>query len=383
MRPMLTLIRREFTAYFLSPIAYVALTVFLLGTGYLFGFVALDLLTKKGPVGIEYPMQEMLGDERFWLVFLLIPALLTMRLFAEERSSGTLELLLTAPIRDWQVVAAKFIAAMGFYVVLWLPTLLYLPALIGLQKAEFHPEWSLSAISMLGGVGAMAIILLLLAAPIRPGIKLVLFLLPLIALFAAGATLLFVDGSIKSGAVLSAAGLLGLVFLVAAPLLIGRPCGYRFDTLVGFVLGVWLLLAFAHTAYYGWRHFVKEDVSLIHIVSRIDHWPVVTSYLGIVLAGAMFLAIGMLVSSMVKSQMVAALISLGLSLAFVLPAFWRPETDTGSLDYRLRNFFSVPVHFHHDFTRGLIDSRNLVLYASVILCCLFLTVRSLESRRWR
>src|SRR5258706_3603231 len=120
MRPTLTLIRREFTAYFLSPIAYVVLAVFLLVTGHLF-FLAMTLLTEDGPIGVEYPMQALLGDERFWLVFLFIPPLLTMRLFAEERATGTLETLLTTPLRDWQVVLAKYIACLAFYVVLWLP----------------------------------------------------------------------------------------------------------------------------------------------------------------------------------------------------------------------------------------------------------------------
>ncbi len=76
-------------------------------------------------------MRTMFADERFWLVFLFIPPLLTMRLFAEERSSGTLEMLMTAPLRDWQVVLCKYIACLAFYVVLWLPTLIYLPALLG------------------------------------------------------------------------------------------------------------------------------------------------------------------------------------------------------------------------------------------------------------
>jgi gliding motility-associated transport system permease protein len=383
MRPMLTLIRREFTAYFLSPIAYVVLTVFLIGTGYLFGFMAMDLLTKKGPVGIEYPMQQMLGDERFWLVFLLIPALLTMRLFAEERGSGTLEMLLTAPVRDWQVVAAKFIAAMGFYVVLWLPTLLYLPVLIGLRKFEFHSAWSDNAINMGAGFGAAIFILMLMLARVRPGFKLLLYVLPCIIVPIAVAAPLFLHGYNEAAALVLILGLANLVVCIGAPIGVGKLLGYPLETRVGFVLGLGLLLAVAHAGYYGWRHFAKDEVSLIHVVSRIDHWPVVTSYLGVMLVGAMFLAIGMLVSSMVKSQMVSALITLVLSLVFVLPAFWRPEMDTASLDYRIRNFFSVPVHFHHDFSRGLIDSRNLILYASVALCCLFLTVRSLESRRWR
>src|SRR5437588_1892282 len=132
MRPTLSLIRREFSAYFLSPIAYVVLAVFLAVTGHLF-YLTLLQLTAQGPKGIEFPMQLMLGDEKFWLVYLFIPPLLTMRLFAEERSTGTLEMLMTTPLRDWQVVLSKFVACFGFYVLLWLPTLVYLPILLDLD----------------------------------------------------------------------------------------------------------------------------------------------------------------------------------------------------------------------------------------------------------
>ena len=109
MRSTLTLIRREFTAYFWSPVAYVVLGVFLLGMGLLF-HLTVEKLTARGPQGTEFPMQEMLGNVGFWLIFWVIPPLLTMRLFAEERSTGTLEMLMTAPVRDWQVVLSKFIA---------------------------------------------------------------------------------------------------------------------------------------------------------------------------------------------------------------------------------------------------------------------------------
>src|SRR5439155_14500378 len=130
-----SLFRREFMAYFLSPIAYVVLVVFLAVTGHLF-YLTLEQLTASGPKGVEYPMQLMLGDEKFWLVFLFIPPLLTMRLFAEERSSGTLEMLMTAPLRDWQVVLSKYLACLGFYVLLWLPTLAYLPVLLDLRLPD-------------------------------------------------------------------------------------------------------------------------------------------------------------------------------------------------------------------------------------------------------
>src|SRR5580658_5279801 len=140
MRPTLTLIKREFTAYFLSPIAYVVLAVFLLVTGHLF-YLTLNLLTESGPRGVEFPMQSMLGDEKFWLVFLFIPPLLTMRLFAEERSTGTLEMLMTAPVRDWQVVLAKFTACFLFYLVMWMPTIVYRPVLTNLDPESLKFNW--------------------------------------------------------------------------------------------------------------------------------------------------------------------------------------------------------------------------------------------------
>ena len=66
----LSLVRREFSAYFLSPIAYVVLAVFLAVTGHLF-YLTLMQLTAAGPKGVEFPMQLMLGDEKFWLVICL------------------------------------------------------------------------------------------------------------------------------------------------------------------------------------------------------------------------------------------------------------------------------------------------------------------------
>jgi ABC-2 type transport system permease protein len=382
MRPMLTLIRREFTAYFLSPVAYVVLAVFLLVTGRLF-YLAVTLLTEEGPIGIEQPMQALLGDDRFWLVFLFIPPLLTMRLFAEERAAGTLEMLLTAPLRDWQVVGAKFVACFAFYIMMWLPTLVYLPVLIGIHRVELHQAWTDNSISMLFGIGLSGLYLLLLVAPVGPGVRLGGVILSQLVMLGALTALLATRGQTTAGLVLLGAGMGILVLWIGIPLLIGRLSGYGIDAIVNFILWLSLALMLASAAYHGWRHFVSDDVSLIQINSKIDQWPAVTSYLGVMLAGAMFLALGMFVSSLVKSQMVAALISLVVGLGFIVAAFWRPDLDTGNFTYRLIYFFSVPLHFSHDFTRGLIDTRQLVLYVSVAAFCLFLTVRSLESRRWR
>ena len=95
-----------------------------------------------------------------------------------------------------------------------------------------------------------------------------------------------------------------------------------------------------------------------------------------------FLAIGLLVSSLVTSQMIAAIVSLFIGLLFIA-GMWSPELDTSEMPYRLLFYFSVPMHFERHFARGLLDTRHLVLYGTVALFALFLTVRSLESRRWR
>src|SRR5436189_4367984 len=153
MRATLSLVRREFSAYFYSPIAYVVLAVFLAVTGHLF-YLTLEQLTESGPRGIVNPMEIMVGNVAFWLVYLFIPPLLTMRLFAEERSTGTLEMLLTAPLRDWQIVLSKYLACLAFYVVLWLPTLAYLPALQGASAPVLHAAWTPWSICLVAGLGA-------------------------------------------------------------------------------------------------------------------------------------------------------------------------------------------------------------------------------------
>lgn len=315
-----SLFRRELSAYFLSPIAYVVLVVFLAVMGYLF-YETLEQLTAKGPKGVEAPMQLLLGHWIFWLIFLFIPPLLTMRLFAEERSAGTLEMLMTAPLRDWQVVLSKFLACYAFYVFMWLPTLLYLPVLLDLHAPEGREVWTPYSMLLVGGLCGVFASVMLAALSLSPGTRLMALLLALI----------------------------------------GGTC-----------IGIG---AFGH---YQYDQFALKDVW-----PGIDPWPVVSSYLGLALAGAMFLALGLLISSLVRSQMVAALISLLLSLVFVVAGFRRLDLDTSSSLYQSLFFFSVPLHFQRDFTRGLVDTRHLVLYVSVALFCLFLTVRSLESRRWR
>jgi ABC-type transport system involved in multi-copper enzyme maturation permease subunit len=318
-----SLIRREFTAYFLSPIAYVVLVFFMFIIGYLFS-LTLGELTATGPHGVEFPMQFMLGDKwLFWFVFLIIPPLLTMRLFAEERGSGTLEMLMTAPLRDWQLVLSKFVACYAFYVILWLPTLIFVPVLVDAGPPVWQTVITPWSATLMAGVAALFF----------------------------GAILLFVPGGndVRGTAV------------------------------------VLLLLGAVATAGGGWAHYTYDDQHIFEMPARIASgpMPIVATYLGLALAGAMLLALGLFVSSLVRNQLVAALAALALGLVFVVTGFVLPYLDSGSTLYRTLFFVSIPQHFSRDFTRGLIDTRHVTLYSTVAVFSLFLTVRSLESRRWR
>jgi len=122
MRKFRTLLVREVRGYFHSPIAYIVLVFFLLITGVDFYFQVSFMNQRPA----SYSVQEaFFNSVFFWFAFVLIFPLITMRLFAEEFKLGTIEPLMTAPVRDVQVVLAKFLGALVFYIALWIPTLLY------------------------------------------------------------------------------------------------------------------------------------------------------------------------------------------------------------------------------------------------------------------
>ena len=122
MRKFFILFAREVRSYFYSPIAYIVLVFFLLVAGVNFYFQVSYMNQRP----MQYSVQEVFFNSVFfWFAFVLIFPLITMRLFSEEFKLGTIEPLMTAPVRDWQVVLSKFFGALFFYLILWLPTLLY------------------------------------------------------------------------------------------------------------------------------------------------------------------------------------------------------------------------------------------------------------------
>ena len=238
MRNTLTIARRELGSYFNSPIAYIVIAVFLFLDSALF----FSTLFLQG----QADLRELFAG--FWptlLVAIFAPAI-TMRLIAEERQSGTLELLITMPVSDWQVVLGKFIGA--------------------------------------------------------------------VTLFAVAVGLMIVYG--------------------------------------------------VTVAYLG----------------PLDKGPAFGGYLGLLLMGAMFIAVGLMVSSFTRSQIVAfifaVLLCLGLwligKIGQLFPLGLQPIVE----------FLGVDTHVANT-ARGVVDTRDLLYYATVIGGCLLVAQQSLESRKWR
>jgi ABC-2 type transport system permease protein len=146
-----TLLNREIRAYFLSPVAWVVLFFFLLLTG--FNFYAAVAALNRGPSEVTV-VEAFFNTVFFWFGFVLVFPLITMRLFSEEYKMGTIEPLMTAPVRDSHVVLAKYAGALFFYAVLWLPSLLYF--------AVFQQVTNLSAAGAAGPyLGAYGMLLLI------------------------------------------------------------------------------------------------------------------------------------------------------------------------------------------------------------------------------
>ena len=235
---MLAVLRKELRAYFVSPVAYVVIAAYLVMSGVFFAILLLAQPgTAEASLGIVF--------NNVAVILLIVAPALTMRLLAEEQKSGTIELLLTSPIQDWEVVIGKYLAS------------------------------------------------------------LVLFLVPV---------------------------LMTLVY----PLILMR---------------------------YG-----TPDVG-----------PMLGGYIGMILFGAAFLAVGMLATSLTQNQVIAAVVSitvlLGLWLTGAFASSARPPVST------VLNYLSIITHYG-EFARGLIDTRDVVYYLSVIAISLFLSVRALETRRW-
>src|SRR4029077_17700271 len=156
MRNTLAIAQKELRAYFASPIAYIVIGFFAL----LFGWFYLQVLgwfgrqgMGMGQFGMQSPQNMNVNQQmirplllNMTVVFLFLLPLVTMRTYAEEKRSGTIELLLTSPLTDLQIVVGKFLGAMALYSAMLAVTMIH----FGLLFKFGNPDWKPLAVAYLG-----------------------------------------------------------------------------------------------------------------------------------------------------------------------------------------------------------------------------------------
>lgn len=154
MSNILAIAHKEIRSYFASPIAYIVIGLFSLLFGY-FYVAILDWFVRQGmqaAMGMGGPSQNL--NQQFirpllmnaTVVLLFVMPMITMRTYAEEKRSGTMELLLTSPLTDAQIILGKFLGALTLYACMLAVTLLY----IGVLFVYGSPEWKPIATAYLG-----------------------------------------------------------------------------------------------------------------------------------------------------------------------------------------------------------------------------------------
>ena len=118
---------------------------------------------------------------------------------------------------------------------------------------------------------------------------------------------------------------------------------------------------------------------LVTPFGQLDIGPLISGYLGLLLLGSCFLSLGLMISSMSKNQMVSALTSFGLLLTLWVIGLL---SDRAGKVGDLLSYLSIIEHFE-DFTRGVVSLKHAAYYLSFTFVCLFATVKSVESSKWR
>ena len=143
------------------------------------------------------------------------------------------------------------------------------------------------------------------------------------------------------------------------------------------VIGKWLSAVLMYGALLA---VLLADVAFLFFYGNPDWRPFLTGFFGVLLQGACILALGTFISTLTRNQIVAGAIGFGLALVLWILSW---STSFGnSPTVQVLNYLSIISH-QDSFTRGIIDTKDLIYYLSMIFFGLFLTTRSLESLRWR
>src|SRR5215467_5124782 len=207
MRNIVAIVERELRAYFISPIAYVVLTIFVFLSGLFFRSILAQVLQmglmsqlqaqQLGPRAMDMPGMITRGFlSTMSVILLFVMPMLTMGLFSEEKKRGTIELLLTAPLTDMQVVLGKFFAAAVFYLILLVSTWIPMAVLYLYGSPASGPILTAYLGLLLYGLAILAIGLFIstltenqiIAAVLTFGTIMVLWLLNVVATRAEGST---------------------------------------------------------------------------------------------------------------------------------------------------------------------------------------------------
>jgi gliding motility-associated transport system permease protein len=142
-RNIIAIADKELRSYFASPIAYIIVGFFALPFGvffylYLEAFLrqSMQMAQFGGSLNVNQQVIRLVLQNASVIILFVMP-MITMRTYAEEKRSGTIELLLTSPVTDFQIIVGKFLGALGLYIAMLLVTLLYIAILF----VYGHPEW--------------------------------------------------------------------------------------------------------------------------------------------------------------------------------------------------------------------------------------------------
>jgi ABC-2 type transport system permease protein len=145
MRNILAIVRKDWRGYFSSPIGYVVVGMYAVIFGYFYTvglnwFIQASMQSAGGgaPMNVNQQMIRYVFLNST-VIFLFVVPLLTMRTYAEEKRSGTIELLMTSPITDFQIVIGKFLGAMALYGAMLVITLVHIAVLFRFGSPEWKP----------------------------------------------------------------------------------------------------------------------------------------------------------------------------------------------------------------------------------------------------
>jgi ABC-2 type transport system permease protein len=124
---------------------------------------------------------------------------------------------------------------------------------------------------------------------------------------------------------------------------------------------------------------------LVHLiivltVAQPEMGPIISSFIGLFLLGITFISIGLFASSLTDNQIIAGVVSFTILLLLWL-INWLAGSSTGILNQILSSISLI--NYYADFTKGILDTANIIFYLSVSALFVFLTIRQVEARRWR